>query len=123
MKYDDLLNVPFKWGGRDKSGLDCWGVVVECCRRAGTPVADPFSARTNAEIPDEEMAAYITSELNVREIEAPKAGAILYADFGGTKHAGYLVNKREVLHSLSEKGVKISPLAAFKKAKLYEVIT
>ena len=43
MKYDDLLNTPFKRRGRDKNGFDCYGAVLECCRRAGTPLIDVFS--------------------------------------------------------------------------------
>ena len=43
MKYDDLLNAPFKRRGRDKNGFDCYGAVLECCRRADTPLIDVFS--------------------------------------------------------------------------------
>ena len=42
MKYDDLLNIPFKKFGRDKNGFDCYGVVMECCKRAGTPLRDLY---------------------------------------------------------------------------------
>ena len=33
--YDDLIGVPFVDGGRDKNGLDCWGLVKEAFRRQG----------------------------------------------------------------------------------------
>ncbi len=38
--YDDLIGVPFVDGGRDKSGLDCWGLVKEAFRRQGCEVPD-----------------------------------------------------------------------------------
>ncbi|MCF0222950.1 MAG: C40 family peptidase, partial [Fibrobacter sp.] len=42
MKYDDLLNVPYKHGGRDLAGFDCYGLVIECSRRNGKPLRDFF---------------------------------------------------------------------------------
>jgi len=36
----DLLGIPFKEGGRDLSGLDCWGLCMEIYRRAGKMLPD-----------------------------------------------------------------------------------
>jgi len=38
MDYSDLLKVPWKEGGRDLNGLDCWGLCLEVCRREGIPL-------------------------------------------------------------------------------------
>ena len=58
MKYDDLLNVPFKRFGRDKSGFDCYGVVMECCKRAGTPLKDLYGGIVD--LPAESVNDYIS---------------------------------------------------------------
>ena len=122
MKYDDLIGVPFKWGGRDKSGMDCWGIVSECCRRAGTPVADPFKP-LDSSVDEAEALRAIATELNVRETAWPKAGGIVFClSCGGTKsHVGYIVGRGRALHAVEGGGARVSPLCCFKGARFYEV--
>ena len=38
--YNDLLGAKYKPHGRGDGGYDCYGLVLECCRRAGTPIKD-----------------------------------------------------------------------------------
>ena len=121
MKWDDLLNVPFKWGGRDKSGMDCWGLVVECCRRAGTPIADPFR-ELSASIPEEEAMRVRSEKINAREVAEPAEGRIVYCEREGASHAGYLVAKNRVLHEVTGKRAVLTPLAAFRDARFFEVV-
>ena len=120
MKYDDLLNIPFKKFGRDKSGFDCYGVVMECCKRAGTPLRDLYG--DIVDLPADGVNDYISGGLNVREIPAPKVGAIVYSIYHGNVHVGYIVDRGIVLHATIDKGVKISPLAALRPIAYYEVI-
>ena len=40
MTYEDLLVVPWVDKGRTLDGLDCYGIVLELCNRAGTPLKD-----------------------------------------------------------------------------------
>lgn len=120
MKYDDLLNVPFKKFGRDKSGFDCYGVVMECCRRAGTPLRDLYG--DIVDLPAESVTDYISGGLNVREISEPRTGALVYSIYHGNVHVGYIVERGLVLHATIDKGVKISPLAALRPIAYYEVV-
>lgn len=119
MKYDDLLNTPFKKFGRNKGGYDCYGVVMECCRRAGTPLKDLYG--DIIDLPADGVNDYISGGLNVREIPAPKVGALAYSIYKGNVHVGYIVERGKVLHATIDKGVKISPLAAIKPIAYYEV--
>ena len=36
----DLIQVPFKWGGRDKAGMDCQGLFLEVMSRFGNKIVD-----------------------------------------------------------------------------------
>lgn len=119
MKYDDLLNIPFKKFGRDKSGYDCYGVVMECCKRAGTPLKDLYGGIVD--LPADRVNDYVSGGLNVREIGAPKKGALVYSIYKGNVHIGYIVERGLVLHATIDKGVKISPLAALRPIAYYEV--
>ncbi len=43
MIYEDLIGVPYKFGGRDLDGMDCWGLCIEVARRNGVDLPDyPF---------------------------------------------------------------------------------
>lgn len=121
MKYDDLLNIPFKKFGRDKQGLDCYGLIMECCRRAGTPLDEIQPGLVD--LPHTEINNYISMGVNVHEISAPKIGAIVLTNYRDNIHVGYIVERGLVLHATIDKGVKLSPLAAMNPIKYYEVNT
>ena len=120
MKYDDLLNIPFKKFGRDKSGFDCYGVVMECCKRAGTPLKDLYS--DIVDLPADKVNEYIAGGLNVRQIDNAKIGALLYSIYHSNTHVGYIVERDKVLHATIDRGVKISPLKAMHPIAFFEVI-
>ena len=120
MKYDDLLNVPFKKFGRDKNGFDCYGVVMECCKRAGTPLKDLYG--DIVDLPADRVNDYISGGLNVKEIPAPKVGGLVYSIYKSNVHVGYIVYRGLVLHATIDKGVKLSPLAALHPIAYYEVV-
>ena len=120
MKYDDLLNIPFKKFGRDKSGFDCYGVVMECCKRAGTPLRDLYG--DIVDLPANKVDDYIKGGLNVKQIGKAEKGALVYSTYHGNTHVGYLVERDKVLHATIDKGVKISPLVAMHPIAFFEVV-
>lgn len=120
MKYDDLLTVPFRWGGRDKSGMDCFGIVVECCRRAGTPIKDPFR-ELDASVSYEEAERVRREAINMEETDGPAVGRIIYAEMGGKSHVGYIVERGKVLHAIEDGLPRVTPLRAFRNPIYFEV--
>lgn len=110
--YTDMLNAPYEKYG------NCYGLIVECCRRAGTPLKNPFEKfhkmAAGAEIP-------FLPGLNINEIPAPKAGAIVECLDGNNLHVGFLLTDSLVLHSTRRAGVKTTHIAALRPIKYYEV--
>ena len=117
MKYDDLLGVPFKTRGRDKKGMDCYGLVLECLRREGKSLPD-FYYMTDKE------PASAAPEYAARTGARPgqcKPGALAeYENRDGSLHVGYMVDGDNMLH-MTYSGVRISPVGIFKHVTFYEV--
>lgn len=118
MKWDDLLTVPYKANGRDMSGMDCYGLVLECCRRAGTPLRD---VRYNGTEIAADTLSFYTRAVNVYPIENAQAGAVIECEYGGNLHIGFLVDTKTVLHMTYE-GMRVSPLLALRNVRFYKVV-
>ena len=120
MKYDDLLNIPYKPHGRSKEeGFDCYGLAVEMCRRAGTPLRDLYDIDT---LPTEFVNDYISGGVNVRKIDRPKIGGIVEFSRHGKLHVGYIVDRGKIIHATTDKGVRITPIEIMKPIAFYEVV-
>lgn len=118
MIFTDLIGVPYKEHGRGKDeGFDCYGLVLECCRRAGTPLADLDYHSPSFSLAEADGAKPC---LNVREVPGPRPGRIVEMDYEGKSHVGYMADMNNVLHATS-RGVRLSALAALKVRGFYEV--
>ena len=115
MTYEDLLIVKYKENGRDEDGMDCYGLVIECCKRAGTPIPDVVYGNDSENLP-----SYIRS-LPVQEVSLPGQGQILQCELDGDLHIGYMINKKTCLH-MTYGGVRVTPIAALKNKRYFEVI-
>ena len=106
---DDLIGVPYRLGARlPGPATDCFGLVVECCRRLGRPIPDPFvssAVHMNAK-------AWIAERLGGwRSCANPVAGGVVELRSGEhPAHIGFLLNDVEFLHSLQKTGAVISRL-------------
>ena len=119
IKYDDLLGAAYKPHGRGDGGYDCYGLVLECCRRAGTPLKDPFikyeHLPVGAELP------YINDYNNIREIKAPKADTVAECKSGANLHAAYMLTPALALH-INEHGCRVTHIRALNPIRFYEVL-
>ncbi|MBR0318896.1 MAG: C40 family peptidase [Spirochaetia bacterium] len=120
MKYDDLIGIPFRQFGRDKSGMDCYGLVLECCRRSGRNLID--LRRGLESLPADLINDYISRGMNVRQIRRPEPGCIVCTAYRRSLHIGYMTDRQNVLHATFDKGVRLSPLAVMRPIAFYEVI-
>lgn len=111
--YEDLLGAPYERFG------NCYGFIEECCRRAGTPIENPFTQLK--QLPAGSEAPYI-EQLNVREIPAPKAGAIAECLTGKNLHVAYMITDTLALHTTEKHGARITHIYALNPKKYYEVL-
>ena len=115
--YDDLFNVPFKPKGRDKNGMDCFGLVLECCKRLNLPLIDVVYETTAV---SEERLNNYEKWLNVKEIEIPHENCIIqWLNEKNTLHVGFMVDRKNVLHA-TRKGVQLTPLKLISDYRVYE---
>lgn len=112
MYYEDLLSVPYKEFGRDKNGMDCYGLVLEMCRRNGTPLLD--FVYHDKFIKENELQDCI-GKVNLKLIpaEEKKAGDIIQWEFEKNLHVGFLIDSETVIHATFQ-GVRITPICIIK---------
>ena len=118
IKYDDLLSVPYKQNGRNKSGMDCYGLVIECCKRAGVELKD--IVYKDSRVATDELTKY-TAGMNVREISSIKSGCIIQCEYASMLHIAFALDKKVCIHATHE-GVRITPVCALKNVKYFEVV-
>ena len=117
--YNDLLGAKYKPHGRGDGGFDCYGLVLECCKRAGTPIQDPFQKYEHLPVGAELL--YINDYNNIQEIKAPKTGAIAECKTGENLHVAYMVTPQLALH-ITQKGCRVTHIRALNPIRYYEVI-
>ena len=117
--YNDLLSAKYKPHGRGDGGYDCYGLVLECCKRAGTPIKDPFQKYEHLPVGAEFL--YINDYNNIKEINAPKTGAIAECKTGENLHVAYMVTPQLALH-ITQKGCRVTHICALNPIRYYEVI-
>lgn len=121
MRYEDLLTVPYKEFGRDVStGLDCYGLVLEMCRRNGTPLID--FVYHDSMVKNSKLSECL-GKINVKEIppEERKPGDIIEWTFEDCLHVGFILENDLIIHATFQ-GVRITPVMAIRKYKIGRVI-
>ncbi|MBK8196977.1 MAG: hypothetical protein IPK75_01315 [Acidobacteria bacterium] len=96
--------------GRNPDALDCWGLVLEACRRMGWPVPpDPMEAAAGPRA----RAAIFARHLDGSEWQrcAPGEGSIGFSpSMGRALHAGIVI-AGGLLDTAEGRGVRWTPLA------------
>lgn len=116
-----VLPIPFKEGGRDNSGLDCWGLVVVCYEvefNITLPTYDDvyFINLSNLNTTSESLNK-LKSDLLIdyfEEVDTPEYGDILLASLRGRPvHVGFVISENQMLHTKRKAGVCIEDFTSF----------
>lgn len=121
MRYDDLMSLPYEDFGRvgKTKGVDCYGLVLECCRRNGKPLKDIVYDSPKI---DNDKTGLFYRDLNVEEItfEEIKRGDLLQCSFDGNLHIAFILSKECVINATTS-GVRVSPISAFSNKKYLRI--
>lgn len=114
MMYSDLVGVPFEDGGRDKGGMDCWGLVMECFFRKGIVLPEyGISAEELLRISDK-MAS---EESKWEKLTEPTDGCLVLirtAEGAWENHVGIYIGDGRFIHAYPAAGVCISKISRWK---------
>ena len=113
----DLIGIPYIEHGRTLSGLDCYGLAILVEKRLGKKLQDVVY-----ENHDKELSQKYAPLLNVTKTDFIKEGAILEFHFKNTLHIAVALNDKLMIHATTNQGVRISEIAAYKIASVYEVL-
>ena len=106
---DDVIGAPFQLGGRGPA-YDCYGLVMECCRRAGVTLPDPFVSDVRVRAAKDWI---LTKLSGWAWVDHPAAGRVveLVPGPGVPAHVGYCLDAQRFLHVSDDgAGVIISRL-------------
>lgn len=116
INIDDLLGIPFKIHGRDKNGLDCYGLAIEVSKRFGHKLVDMFYDYNSANnLQDLNDNTYnITHSSGLEKTEQPNMSDVLlfFDSKNRTTHIGIYLSDDNFIHCDGD-GVHISKLSSY----------
>lgn len=108
--YTELLGVPYKLGGRDGDGMDCYGMAMAAARIAGYDLPD-F---------DYERLSALRPLFPFRRAAKPFEGC--FAEIRKPLHCGIYVNRRDIIHICEKHGARIDRADWLGVEAFYEII-
>ena len=115
IRINDLLGIPYKDHGRDKNGMDCYGLAIEAAKRYGYKLDDVIYDDHAVDLSDEYKPT-----LNVEPIDQPREGALLEMQYGDELHVGICINSREFIH-MTKGGCRINQIGVLKVRGIYGI--
>ena len=116
----DLIGIPYKEHGRDKSGMDCYGLVMEVAKRFGVNLPD-FDYETHTDEFFNTNAIDCIKSGKPKKIHTLVEGAlILFANSRGQMiHIGIYLGDGYIVHC-NYQGVHLQKLTTLKqKMEIY----
>lgn len=113
IEVQDLLGVPFVDGGRDKQGMDCWGLFIEVMKRFGYEVPDYKVSCFDAEGIGGTYQAEIGSWQEVGSAAPGLAVAMAIHEKAPdmVQHFGVVLEPKRFIHTLEKTGVIITKIS------------
>lgn len=101
MDYEDLIGVPFEYGGRGPDKFDCYGLIMELYRRSGVALPDFKSPTVQAEI----ATLMACNNYLWERLEEPEPGAVILFRIGRFySHVGMYLGGDSFIHAYQDSG-------------------
>lgn len=115
-KIRDLIGVPYLTGGRDKKGIDCYGLFIEVMKRNGIVVPDLTEIVSvcdntvgRSEIIRNQIDEY-WEKIDVPEEGCAVAIAMDYENPDVVQHLGVYLGKKTIIHVFRKMGIILSTI-------------
>lgn len=109
----DLIGVPYLLNGRDKNGMDCYGLVLEVQRRLGKKLNDlVYDTSADVDLCNVDTLSF----LGIRKTDSPQFGDVMAVKKDNELHVAVYLNEKEMLHA-SPYGVKVSCIDLYGKER------
>lgn len=116
---EEVLEVPYVLGGRDMSGMDCWGLVVlayakifniDVPKYTGTQLSVSNSGTTS-----DDIKKHLEDSAPFTEVECPKYGDFaLLSILGNPVHIGFMLGPELMLHTSEKTGTVCENIGGIK---------
>lgn len=116
------VGVPFRHAGRDREGVDCWGLVIEYLKGFGIDAPDMEYTEQWARAGANHFSERICQFPDIfKPVDRGSVGDLVFMRGvnGVVDHAGILVGNNKFIHSIRDIGVAISDLSGAYKRKLH----
>lgn len=114
--FSDMIGVPYKEGGRDLTGFDCYGLTIFAARRRGKKLRD-INERSHAP----ELVQEYAPTMNVEKISGPEKDAVIEMRYGNELHIGFCLDDKTFLHTTKTQGVRISRIGVIPVINFYRI--
>lgn len=111
----DLIGIPYKEHGRDKTGYDCYGLAIEAAARFGYKLDDVLYDNHDLELSDKKRPT-----LNITPTDKPAAGVLLEMEYENELHVGICLNATEFIHT-TKSGSRVNRIGVLPVRGLYVI--
>lgn len=110
----DLIGIPYKVHGRDRNGMDCYGLAIEVLKRCGYTLPDVFY--DDIEKNTCEKIRIINKGLPLIKMQNPEENCIILMNSKGYEnHIAIYLGEGMMIHSTRLAGVVVEQISKYQK--------
>ena len=99
---NDYIGIPYRLHGRDRDGLDCWGMIrLVYADRLGVDLPSMSEQYENPTDADGFLAAHALESPRWREVKEPRELDVVWCQIAGMEcHTGIALGDGKMLHAM-----------------------